>query len=131
VVAPSLAGVRVLAVDDNRDALEVLDAVLGDAGAHVRLANSGAEALAEWERETPDIVLCDLAMPEMNGYELLAEIRERDATVRRFIPAIAVTAQASEEHIAQSMRAGFQQHIAKPFDAADLVRAVAQALHRA
>jgi signal transduction histidine kinase/ActR/RegA family two-component response regulator len=131
VVTPSLAGVRVLAVDDNRDALEVLDAVLGDAGAHVRLANSGAEALAEWERETPDIVLCDLAMPEMNGYELLAEIRERDATVRRFIPAIAVTAQASEEHVAQSMRAGFQQHIAKPFDGADLVRAVAQALHRA
>jgi signal transduction histidine kinase len=130
VVAPSLAGVRVLAVDDNRDALEILDSLLTDAGAHVRVAGSGADALAEWERETPDIVLCDLAMPDMTGFELLAEIRQRDALVRRFVPAIAVTAQATEEHVVQSVRAGFQAHVAKPFEAADLVRAVAHALHR-
>jgi signal transduction histidine kinase len=131
IVVPSLAGVRILAVDDNRDALEVLEAVLVDAGAHVRLANSGAEALVEWDREVPDVVLCDLAMPDMNGYDLLAEIRQRDSTVRQFVPAIAVTAQATEEHVAQSIRAGFQQHVAKPFEADDIIRAVAHALHRA
>ena len=127
---PSLDGVRVLAVDDNEDALEVLEAVLVEAGATVRVAHSGADALTAWERERPDVLLCDLAMPDLSGYQVLAEIRRRDAASGRLIPAIAVTAQATDEHITRSLRAGFAHHVAKPFEATEVVRVIAHTVRR-
>jgi signal transduction histidine kinase/ActR/RegA family two-component response regulator len=121
---PSLAGLSVLAVDDNADSLDVLRAILAEAGANFSLAGSGAEALQFWREAPSDIVLCDLAMPGMSGFQLLAHIRELDRQAGRVTPAIAVTAHASEEQIAKSAQAGFQNHVAKPFDSSQLVRAI-------
>jgi signal transduction histidine kinase/CheY-like chemotaxis protein len=127
---PSLKGVSVLAVDDNADALDVLQALLVDVGAEVRLATTGAEALEIWRRRPSDVLLCDLAMPGMSGFELVARIREIDRNAGRVTPAIAVTAQASEEQVAMSIQAGFQAHIAKPFHREQLVRAIIAARGR-
>ena len=124
---PLLTDVSVLAVDDNPDALELLEAALSQAGAIVRVASSGAEALELWEATPSDVLLCDLAMPRMSGFELLAVIRELDRQRGRKTPAIAVTAHATEEQVARSAQAGFQVHVAKPFDANRLIRAVSVA----
>ena len=121
---PSLAGLSVLAVDDNADSLDVLRAILADAGANYSVAASGAEALAFWREGPSDVVLCDLAMPGMSGFQLLAQIRELDRQAGRVTPAIAVTAHASEEQVARSAQAGFQNHVAKPFNSSQLVRAI-------
>jgi signal transduction histidine kinase/ActR/RegA family two-component response regulator len=128
--APSLAGCYVLAVDDNADTRELLQTLLTDAGARVRVAASGEEALDIWEREPADVVLCDLAMPGMSGFQVLARIRELDRKAGRVTPAIAVTAHASEEQIARSAQAGFQHHIAKPFNNHQLVRVIHTARRR-
>jgi signal transduction histidine kinase len=127
---PSLAGVSILAVDDNPDSLEVLEAVLVDAGARVRTALSGAQALELWQRESADVLLCDIAMPYMSGYELLTRIRDLDRQGGRVTPAIAVTAHATDELVARSAQAGFQMHIAKPFDRKQLLKAVVTARSR-
>jgi len=121
---PSLSGVSVLAVDDNADALDVLKVILAAAGADFSVAASGAEALQTWRERPADVVLCDLAMPGMSGFQLLAQIRELDRQAGRVTPAIAVTAHASEEQIARSAQAGFQNHVAKPFNSSQLVRAI-------
>ena len=121
---PSLDGVSVLAVDDNADALDLLDTVLSKAGATVRVAASGSEALALWQRAPSDVLLCDLAMPRMGGFELLDKIRELDRQAGRVTPAIAVTAHATEEQRTRSAQAGFQLHMAKPLDTNRLIRAV-------
>ena len=127
---PLLTDVSVLAVDDNADALELLEAALSQAGATVRIASSGAEAVELWEVQPSDVLLCDLAMPRMSGFELLAVIREMDRKRGRNTPAIAVTAHATEEQVARSAQAGFQMHVAKPFDANRLIRAVSVARTR-
>ena len=124
---PSLVGISVLAVDDNLDALEIIDLALRQAGATVRLASSAAEALALWGEAPSDVLLCDLAMPFMSGFDLLARIRELDRAAGRLTPAIAVTAHATEEQIARSAHAGFQMHVSKPFDAQRLVGAISTA----
>ena len=127
---PSLAGVSVLAVDDNADSLEVLKAILAEAGANFAVAGSGVEALQVWRERPSDVVLCDLAMPGMSGFQLLERIRELDRQAGRVTPAIAVTAHASEEQIARSAQAGFQNHVAKPFNSSQLVRAIYSARMR-
>jgi CheY-like chemotaxis protein len=124
---PSLVGISILAVDDNLDALEIIDLALRQAGATVRLASSAAEALALWQEAPSDVLLCDLAMPFMSGFDLLSRIRELDRSAGRLTPAIAVTAHATEEQIARSTHAGFQMHVSKPFDAQRLVGAISTA----
>ena len=114
-VPQPLDGLRVLAVDDNPDSLELLDVALSAAGARVRTAASGAAALALLDRETPDVLLCDLAMPDMDGFEMLERIRQRRGVSGAGIPAVALSAHATAEHRARSRRAGFYEHVAKPF----------------
>jgi signal transduction histidine kinase len=127
---PSLSGLSILAVDDNADSLDVLEAVLVEAGARVHTATSGAAALERWQREPADVLLCDIAMPYMSGYELLTRIRDLDRLSGRMTPAIAVTAHATDELVARSARAGFQLHIAKPFDRTQLLKAIVTAQSR-
>ncbi len=131
VMVPTLSGVRALVVDDNLDALALLESTLGDAGADVRASASAVTALAGWRQGRFDVLVCDLAMPGMSGYELLSQIREIDERQGRLTPAIAVTAQATEEQIARSLRAGFAAHITKPFDPSDVIRRIAAALQAA
>jgi signal transduction histidine kinase/ActR/RegA family two-component response regulator len=110
----ALAGVRVLAVDDNADALDAVQAALVSAGARVRVAGSGSEAVAMVKAETPDVVLCDLSMPELDGFDVLRLLRAW-APAGRTLPAIALSAHASEEHRRRSRDAGFTHHLAKPY----------------
>ena len=120
-----------LAVDDNADALEIVTVALTDAGATVRTAASGAEAIDLWRRAPSDIVLCDLAMPQMDGFDVLKQIRQLDAAPGRTTPVIAVSVYASDEYRDRCLHAGFQAHLAKPTRPVDLIRAIAAALAKA
>jgi signal transduction histidine kinase/ActR/RegA family two-component response regulator len=123
-----LDGVQVLAIDDNVDALEVLTSTLSDAGAAVRIALSGLEGLGRFQETAPDVVLCDLAMPGLDGFEVLRQIRFLDAATGRSTPVLAVTAYASAEYRERCLSAGFQGHLPKPYNAGDVIGAVAAAL---
>jgi signal transduction histidine kinase/ActR/RegA family two-component response regulator len=126
--ALSLAGATILAVDDNEDALAIMAAALMQAGATVETATSPQAALALWAERPRDILVCDLAMPLIDGVELLRRIREADAPLGRITPAVAVSAHASEGDRASSLRAGFHAHVTKPFTHDALIRAVAGAM---
>jgi signal transduction histidine kinase len=122
-----LRNIRVLVVDDEADTLEMLDAVLRDAGAIVSAARTAADALRLAASERPDVIISDIGMPVTDGYTLMRMIVDRlgpDAPRAR----IALTAYASQRDRAQSAAAGFQHHIAKPLDPLELVDIVAATL---
>ena len=121
-IARALVGVRVLAVDDNADALDMLQLTLEQAGAVVRTAASGRQALDLYARETPDVLLCDLAMPDMDGFEVLRRLGDRPSAPRA--PAIAVSAHATDLHRARSVQAGFREHLAKPYPVEALIEVI-------
>jgi CheY-like chemotaxis protein len=123
----ALAGVRVLALDDNADALDVLEVTLRGAGAHVRTATSGMAAMKLCEEETPDVLLCDLAMPDLDGFEVLRRMRTRFSGAGSIFPAIAISAHASADHRARSLQAGFREHLPKPYQAHALIEAIKRA----
>jgi signal transduction histidine kinase/CheY-like chemotaxis protein len=125
-----LEGVDIVAIDDNEDALDILTSALTGAGAQVRPFTSAADAVNAIGRARPDIVLCDIAMPGMDGFEVLSRIRGADATAGGMTPVIAVTAYASAEDHARCLRAGFQAHIAKPYDTIALIQQIAETLAR-
>ena len=121
--ALSLEHIRVLLVDDDVDTRVMMQTVLSQRGALVTEASSAAEALACVERETPDVLLSDIGMPGMDGYALIRELRERPAA--RSIPAAALTAYAHADDRGQAIAAGYQLHVAKPVEPAELVAIVA------
>ncbi|WP_277127497.1 ATP-binding response regulator [Chlorogloeopsis fritschii] len=125
--ALSLQGIRVLAVDDEADNLELIAFVLKQAGATVICASSAREALQILNQTQPDILLSDIGMPEMDGYTLLRQIRAMPSQGQQ-IPAIALTAYAGESDQQQILAAGFGLHIPKPVDPEVLVKAIAQVL---
>jgi signal transduction histidine kinase/ActR/RegA family two-component response regulator len=124
----SLAGVRVLLIDDDSDARDLSKAVLEQCGARVKAVSSGAEAisvLSEVPRtHLPHVIVSDLGMPTEDGYQLIRRIRALDAE-RGKIPAVAVTGYATSDDVDRALSAGFQLHIAKPMDPAAFVTAVA------
>jgi PAS domain S-box-containing protein len=127
---PNLRGIRVLAVDDDRDALDMVREILEATGAYVAVADSANAALEILEVIKPDVLVLDLGMPRMDGFELLAKIRRsQDATVRD-IPAAALTAYARSEDRTKTLRSGFQIHLAKPIDPAELMAATAALARR-
>jgi PAS domain S-box-containing protein len=107
-----LSGIRILVVDDTADTRELLAFLLEDNGAIVLAASCATEALQALEEFQPDILLSDIGMPQMDGYELIRSIRALPAG--RAIPAIALTAYAGEIDQKQAIAAGFQRHLAKP-----------------
>ncbi len=121
---PSLQGVRVLLVDDDAGARESVTAVLEQSGASVRAVESAAEAVETLEREPPDVLLSDIAMPGLDGYALLGQARARLQGAQ--LPAAALTAYAGATDRTRALAAGFQAHLAKPVDPAELVAVVAQ-----
>jgi signal transduction histidine kinase/ActR/RegA family two-component response regulator len=125
---PNVDGARILIVDDDADAREILAKILGNRRARVWTAGSAAEALALLARDLPDVVLTDIGMPYEDGFSLLKRMREHDDPRVRSIPAIAVTAYSSQEDQQRVRRAGFHAHVTKPVLAADLVRKIAQLL---
>jgi len=120
----SLTGIRVLTVDDDDDARAFVKAALELRGASVRTASSVVEALAELDRELPDVLLSDIGMPVRDGYSLIRELRERPPERGGALPAAAVSAFAYAHDREASMRAGFAEHLAKPVDPNDLVALV-------
>ena len=126
-----LTGVKVLVVDDAEDAREALSMLLGQFGARVTAVGSAAEALAVLEREQPDVLLSDVAMPDEDGYSLIRKVRAREAAHGGLIPAAALTAYASPEDRLRALRAGYHDHLPKPVDPAVLVETVASLARRA
>jgi CheY-like chemotaxis protein len=120
-----LNGVNVLLVDDEPDAREVVARLLKDFGASVTSAGSGAEALALSERERPDILISDIGMPGMDGYELLRRMRASADPKAGRIPAVALTAFARSEDRTRALLAGFLVHVSKPVQPSELVATVA------
>src|SRR5262249_41420157 len=118
---PSLAGVRVLVVDNEADARALVSAILEGCGAQVRSAATVLEALAEIQRDRPDVLLSDLAMPTEDGYTLSRRVRALD----RSIPAAALSAFATAGDRARALLAGYQAHIPKPIEPSELTAVVA------
>jgi CheY-like chemotaxis protein/two-component sensor histidine kinase len=108
----NLNHVHIFVIDDETDSREFITFVLEQAGAIVTPFSSGLAALQSLEQAKPDLIICDIGMPEMDGYMLLQQIRALPAV--QSLPAIALTAYAGEFDRQQALKAGFQRHLAKP-----------------
>lgn len=122
-VTRSIRSIRVLLVEDDDDTRATCVAMLEEQGAEVRAASSVTQALAALERFTPQVIICDIAMPGEDGYSFIHKLRSGGRARR--IPAAALTALAGEEDRRRSLESGFQMHLAKPIGADRLVTAVA------
>jgi signal transduction histidine kinase len=118
---PRLDGLRVLFVDDEEDARELLAHVLGDAGALVRTAASAAEAMSLLERERFDVLVSDIGMPGEDGYSLMRRVVAAGAAGQRMPPGVALTAFSSAQDRERALAAGFKTHLPKPLDAHALI----------
>lgn len=124
---PSLDGVRVLFVDDQEDARTLVSAVLGRCRASVDAVSGVAEAVARLERDLPDIVVSDVAMPDADGFDLIRHIRESG---RLTLPVIAMTAFGHPADQERILSAGFTSYLKKPVEPLDLARELYAVLHR-
>jgi signal transduction histidine kinase/ActR/RegA family two-component response regulator len=122
---PSLTGLRVLVVDDEADTRGLLRKVLEGCGSEVTTAGSAAEALEAIARTKPDVLISDIGMPGEDGYQLIGKMRARETGTADRIPAIALTAYARVEDRVRALNAGFQVHVPKPIEPAELVAVVA------
>jgi signal transduction histidine kinase/DNA-binding response OmpR family regulator len=120
-----LAGLFVLAVDDEPDARELIRQVLARRHADVEVAASAREALEMLESRPPDVLVSDIGMPEQDGYWLIRKVRQREPARGGNAPAIALTAYVREEDRAKMLAAGFTAHVPKPLEPAELVRVIA------
>jgi signal transduction histidine kinase/CheY-like chemotaxis protein len=116
-----LDGITVLAVDDEADSRDVVSRILRHCGATVVLAESAERAFALLQESRPDLLVCDIGMPEEDGHALLRRVRSLPPEHGGMTPAIALTAFARAEDRVRALRAGFQMHLAKPIDPAELV----------
>jgi signal transduction histidine kinase len=121
----SLAGVRILAVDDDASARELLARILEGYGAEVQLAESGATALTALFEHKPDVLIADIGMPNMDGYALIEQVRLLDPEYGSKIPAVAVTAYASPQDRLRALQVGYQNHVSKPVDPQELAVVIA------
>ena len=125
----TLLNVRVLAVDDDADALTLVREILESAGAYVFTASSAPAALAVLEEQSPDVLISDIGMPGMDGFELIQRVRTLPSE-KKGIPAAALTAYARSEDRARALRTGFEMHLAKPIDPSELIAAVTSLARR-
>jgi CheY-like chemotaxis protein/two-component sensor histidine kinase len=133
-VPVQLEGVRVLVVDDQADARDLLATVLEQSGIQVTLAASAAEALARLsnagKEDRPDVLISDIAMPGQDGYTLIHRVRDLGPEHGGDVPAIALTAYTRTEDRTRALAAGFQAHVGKPVDSLELKRAIAGLIGR-
>lgn len=126
VEQPNLTGKRILVVDDDEDSREIASKALAGTGATVTQASSGGEAVSQWRAHPFDVLICDLAMPGMDGFEVLRTIRSIPGLNGHQSRAIALTALASDADRRAVINAGFDDHIVKPFSFSDLLRAISR-----
>jgi len=126
---PRLERVHVFVVDDEPDARDLLRTVLEDQGAKVTCFRSAQDALAGLQTTKPTVLVCDVGMPQMDGYQLIRTLRAQESRSER-IPALALTAFARAEDRKRSLVAGYQVHLAKPFDVGELILVIADLVGR-
>ncbi|HEX8287747.1 MAG TPA: ATP-binding protein [Pyrinomonadaceae bacterium] len=123
---PQLKGLRILCVDDEKDSRDLLIAVLSQCDAETLAVSSAAEALAAFDEFKPHILVSDIGMPDVDGYDLIRQVREKEnANYQKRIPAVALTAYARVEDRLRALSSGFQMHIPKPVEPAELATVVA------
>ncbi|MFB2891802.1 PAS domain-containing protein [Aerosakkonemataceae cyanobacterium BLCC-F50] len=129
--APStpLRGIRVLVVDDDADMRELVEFILTQAGAEVTTAASAVQALTCLNQSIPDLLVCDIGMPEMDGYSLIQHIRKWSPEQGGNILAIALTAYAYEYDQRLALKVGFQKHLPKPIDPETLIKAISELIY--
>jgi CheY-like chemotaxis protein len=120
-----LEGLKILVVDDENDALDVITMELTERGAQVKGVTSAKEALAVLDKSKFDILISDIGMPDMDGYELIRELRQQETTENERMPAIALTAYARVQDRMRAILAGYSTHVPKPVDAHELITIVA------
>lgn len=126
---PSLEGLSILVIDDEYDALILLKTILTHCKAKVTMAASAAEAYRTLEQLNPDLIISDIGMPAEDGYSLIRKLRSKEAQGQEgWTPAIALTAQARIEDRLQALSAGYQAHVAKPVEPAELLAVIASVL---
>lgn len=116
--------VRVLVVDDEADARDLIAASLSRSGAEVVTVGSAGEAMVALEQFRPDVLVSDIAMPDTDGFSFIRELRRRETDRGRPLPAVALTAYAEKEMARRALEAGFQVHVAKPFEPRRLVATI-------
>jgi hypothetical protein len=121
VAADRCLNLEILIVDDDRDTLDLLTCVLEYVGARVTVADSVKQAIATLTQTTPDILISDLGMPEVDGYSLMRHIRTLPQAQGGAIPAIALTAYVGEENRQRAIAAGFDVFLTKPIDPVEVV----------
>jgi len=124
-----LTGIRVLAVDDELDTRELLTALLTQYGAEVLTVASAAEVLTSLKSFQPDVLVSDIGMPEVDGYTLIQQIRALPPEQGGQLPAIAVTAYATEDDRTLAIASGYQQHLIKPLEPEQLAQSVVALAH--
>jgi len=118
VAAPAGGGLRVLVIEDNRDAADSLQMLLELTGCAVRVAYTGPDGVRAAEEHRPEVIICDIGLPGMDGYELARRLRDDPAT--RGVVLAAVSGYGRDQDRARSREAGFDHHFLKPADPAAL-----------
>ncbi|WP_254563689.1 PAS domain S-box protein [Oscillatoria sp. HE19RPO] len=124
--ASPLRGIKILVVDDEADMRELATTILAQAGAQVKVAASAVEAINCLDSHSFDVLVTDLGMPDIDGYMLIRQVRNRPSERGGAIPAIALTAYAGESNQQKALHAGFQLHLSKPVEPEVLVKAIEQ-----
>lgn len=128
--ADLFTGLRILLVDDEADARELLTAILTRRGSVVKCCDSAATALEAFRSWKPDLLVCDIGMPDEDGYSLIRKVRKLKTKRGKEVPAIALTAYATDDDRERAFAAGFQVHVAKPIEPEVLLRSIAGAAGR-
>ncbi len=121
-------GVRILVVDDEADSRDLISTLLTRCGSEVRCSESADEAIRAFAEWGPDLLLSDIGMPNEDGYSLIRKVRKLRSKRAKKIPAIAITAYATDEDRLAALAAGFQVHLAKPVEPKSLLTSIAAAL---
>ncbi len=124
-----LHDISILAVDDESESLNLIARILRSYKARVITASSAEDALKKIRTERPDVLISDIAMPEMDGYQLIKEVRSKERAQGTHIPAIALTAFAQDEDKERALRSGYEAYLSKPVNKEILIGTVEQALH--
>jgi signal transduction histidine kinase/ActR/RegA family two-component response regulator len=125
-----LDGLKILVVDDDPDTRDLVTTILTRCGSEVRCSESAAEALKAFQEFSPDLLVSDIGMPEEDGYGLIRKLRKLKSKRAKQIPALALTAYATDEDRILALSAGFQMHLPKPIEPENLVSSIAAALGR-
>jgi len=123
-MAFALSGIHILVVEDDADTRELLRFLLQNEGGTVTATASTQEGLSAYERSRPQVIVADIGMPDHNGYALIGRVRARDRAFGNVVPAIALTAFASSMDRDTVLTAGFQVHMAKPFEPEKLISTI-------